>query len=177
MSSQVIQRMFGRSPAVRIAPGEQSTVTTIITNDAARISLKMLNASGREEVVTLRLKALGREYAGSNALGRAKLAGEIVQTRLKDLFPQLRVDLIGQNSIHGDSFHHGNVPYEVRLRIAGKSSSSEMAALIGEEVEALYTNGPAGGGGVRKYVHEVVGIVSTLIARDHVSQYVNIQSS
>ena len=116
-------------------------------------------------------------YAGSNAVGRAKLAGEIVRTRLKHLFPQLRIDLIGQNSIHGDSFHGSAVPYEVRLRIAGKASSSEKAALIGEEIEALYTNGPAGGGGVRKYVHEVVGIVSTLIPRNKVSQHVDIQSS
>ena len=40
-----------------------------------------------------------------------------------------------------------------------------MLALIGEEVEALYTNGPAAGGGVRKSVNEVIGIVSTLIPR------------
>ena len=116
-------------------------------------------------------------YAGSNAVGRAKLAGEIVQERLKHEFPQLRIDLIGQNSVHGDSFHSGQVPYEVRLRIAGKAPSPQLAALIGEEVEALYTNGPAGGGGVRKYVHEVVGIISTLIARDKVSQHVTIQES
>ena len=44
----------------------------------------------------------------------------------------------------------------------------EEAALIGEEVEALYTNGPAGGGGVRKYVNEVIGIISTLIERKKV---------
>ena len=39
---------------------------------------------------------------------------------------------------------------------------AELAAIVGEEVEALYTNGPAGGGGARKYVHEQIGIVSTL---------------
>lgn len=116
-------------------------------------------------------------YAGSNAVGRAKLAGDIVKERLKNEFPQLRIDLIGQNSVHGDFFHQGHNPYEVRLRIAGKSESPHTAAWIGEEVEALYTNGPAGGGGVRKYVNEVVGIVSTLIPREQVSHHVLIHSS
>ena len=53
--------------------------------------------------------------------------------------------------------------------MAGKAGSEEQAALVGEEVEALYTNGPAGGGGVRKYVEEVIGIVSVLMDRSAVS--------
>ena len=43
-------------------------------------------------------------------------------------------------------------PYEVRLRVAARAPTAELAAIVGEEVEALYTNGPAGGGGARKYV-------------------------
>ncbi len=39
----------------------------------------------------------------------------------------------------------------------------------GEEVEALFTNGPAGGGGVRKATTEQVGIVSCLVPRDLVA--------
>ena len=38
--------------------------------------------------------------------------------------------------------------------------------MICHEVESLYTNGPAGGGGVRTHVIEVIGIVSTLVDRD-----------
>jgi len=51
----------------------------------------------------------------------------------------------------------------------------EVAALVGEEVEALYTNGPAGGGGARKYVHEQIGIVSTLIERERVRSQVTVR--
>jgi hypothetical protein len=116
-------------------------------------------------------------YAGSNAVGRAKLAGEILRERLKVEFNELRVDLIGMNSVHGGAFHKGVQPYEVRLRIAGKATSFERAALIGEEVEALYTNGPGGGGGVRKYVHETVGIVSTLLPRDQVKPHLTLKFS
>jgi hypothetical protein len=41
-------------------------------------------------------------------------------------------------------------PYELRLRVAGRAQSPEEAAIIGEEVEALYTNGPAGGAAMRR---------------------------
>ena len=60
----------------------------------------------------------------------------------------------------------------MRLRIAARAKSREEAALVGDEVEALYTNGPAGGGGARKYVTEQVGIVSTLIDRARVTPQV-----
>ena len=65
----------------------------------------------------------------------------------------------------GIAFESTGIPYEIRLRVAGKAQTPDDAALIGEEVEALYTNGPAAGGGVRKSVNEVIGIVSTLIPR------------
>ena len=107
-------------------------------------------------------------YAGTNALARAQLAGAVIKDRLQDKFPELRVDYIGSTSVHRTQFGTWPEPYEIRLRVAGKASTVTEAALIGEEVEALYTNGPAGGGGARKYVHEVVGIVSTLIPRTQV---------
>lgn len=105
-------------------------------------------------------------YAGENAVGRATLAGKIIAERLRNHLPELRTDLIGINSVHGNAISGGREPYEVRLRVAGKSPSPEIAAMVGEEVEALYTNGPAGGGGVRKYATEVVGIISTLLPRE-----------
>jgi hypothetical protein len=68
-------------------------------------------------------------------------------------------------------------PYEIRLRVAGKAPVAAQAARVGEEVEALYTNGPAGGGGARKYLQEVVGIVSTLIPRAQVQPSVTLHNS
>ncbi|GAB3946783.1 DUF1446 domain-containing protein [Spirosoma harenae] len=116
-------------------------------------------------------------YAGSNALGRAKLAGAIIQERLQDHFTDLRIDYMGSTSVHRTSFGDHPDPYEIRLRVAGKAATSGQAALVGEEVEALYTNGPAGGGGARKYVHEVVGIVSTLLDRDQINPQVTLFQS
>jgi hypothetical protein len=116
-------------------------------------------------------------YAGENAAGRARLAAEIVTERLSDLAPDLRVDLIGLGSVHGTAFGHAVEPYEIRLRIAGRTETPDLARRIGEEVEALYTNGPAGGGGVRKNVNEVIGIVSVLMPRDQIVPKVELKST
>ena len=70
----------------------------------------------------------------------------------------MRVDYIGSTSLHGKSYDEAARPYEVRLRVAARAATREKAALVGEEVEALWTNGPGGGGGARKYVHEQVGV-------------------
>ena len=113
-------------------------------------------------------------YGGAGALARARLAGDIVRERLGKEFPDLRVDLIGSTSLHGRSLDSAERPYEIRLRVAARAPTPERAALVGEEVEALYTNGPAGGGGTRKYVQEQIGIVSTLIEREQVSAKVTL---
>ena len=112
-------------------------------------------------------------YAGSSALERAKLAGETIEKRLKSQFEEIQVDYIGQNSVFPNAKSH-YLNSEVRLRVAAKAKTQAEAALIGEEVEALYTNGPAGGGGVRKYVNEVIGIVSILVDRNKVQPQVTI---
>ena len=114
-------------------------------------------------------------YAGAGALARAQLAAEIVRERLAHRFGDLRIDLIGSTSLHGHAFDAGERPYEIRLRVAGRTRSREDAMVIGDEVEALYTNGPAGGGGARKYAHEQIGIVSTLLDRSRVASAVTIR--
>ncbi|QYH37727.1 DUF1446 domain-containing protein [Algoriphagus sp. NBT04N3] len=111
-------------------------------------------------------KGIGEiSYAGAHALERGKLAAEIIQKRIGHSFPNLKIDLIGYNSLHPMELSNKSSPYEVRLRVAALCAQKIDAQLIGEEVEALYTNGPAGGGGARKYVEEVIGIVSILLDR------------
>ncbi|GAB3055825.1 hypothetical protein [Virgibacillus ainsalahensis] len=46
---------------------------------------------------------------------------------------------------------------------------------IGEEVEALYLNGPSAGGGARKKVSESIGVLSTFIEREKVSPQVHLK--
>jgi len=105
-------------------------------------------------------------YAGAHAKERAMLAGEIIEKRGKKFFDEFRVDYIGLTSLHGPELSSRNEPYEVRLRVAGRTTDKEMALKVGEEVEALYTNGPAGGGGARKNVQEIIGVISILMDRN-----------
>lgn len=116
-------------------------------------------------------------YGGPHALERGKLAEEIISERLKNKFPELRIDLIGHTSVHGGQLSKDHAPYEVRLRASARCSSLADAQIVGEEVEALYTNGPAGGGGVRKNASEVIGIVSTLVDRSKVNHKVILKES
>jgi hypothetical protein len=109
-------------------------------------------------------------YAGTGALARARLALEIVRERLKLTGVQaseLRFDLIGIDSLHGPQISaHANEPYEVRVRVAGRTENLREATRIGNEVETLYTNGPAGGGGAFKFARDVVAVASVLLPRE-----------
>jgi hypothetical protein len=109
-------------------------------------------------------------YAGPGAMARAQLALDIVADRLRLTgvpCEELRLELIGVNALHSTaSAVPTDEPYEVRLRVAGRAASERDAARIGNEVETLYTNGPAGGGGATKSVREVLAIGSTFIARE-----------
>jgi hypothetical protein len=111
-------------------------------------------------------------YAGPGAVARGRLALEVVAERLRLMavkHDELRLDLIGVDALHGDALSRGAAePYEVRARVAAHCASLCDARRIGDEVEMLYTNGPAGGGGVCKTTREIVGVTSTFVPRDEV---------
>ena len=85
---------------------------------------------------------------------------------------ELRVDLMGVNSLYGTASKEAPAPQEVRLRVAARTKCREEAEKIGNEVEALYTNGPAGGGGAVKNVRRIVSVASILMPRDAVTSHV-----
>ena len=119
-------------------------------------------------------------YAGAGALARARLALEIVRERLRLTgvrTSELRCDVIGVDSLHRGPAATAPEPREVRIRVTGRTDSLAEAARIGNEVETLYTNGPAGGGGAWKSAREVLGVVSTLIAETKVRPAVSYQVS
>ena len=109
-------------------------------------------------------------YAGPGALARGRLALEIVRERLKltgVVSSELRFELVGVDSLHGAEVSaHANEPYEVRVRVAGRTENLREAVRIGNEVETLYTNGPAAGGGAFKSARDVVAVASVLLPRD-----------
>lgn len=107
-------------------------------------------------------------YAGSSAVARGRLALDIIaeRFRLTGLSPEeTRFELIGVDAVAPESLTSAFAPMEVRARIVARTRTQGEAQRIGREVEALYTNGPAGGGGATRLVTPVIGVVSTLIER------------
>jgi acyclic terpene utilization AtuA family protein len=110
-------------------------------------------------------------YAGPNAEARARLAGEVISRRVGDAL-RLRFDLIGALSVFGDdrgaslSALPANDTRDVRLRVAGvHADRAQVEKLLGE-VTALYTCGPAGGGGIRTTITPRLSSVSCFVPRE-----------
>jgi len=109
-------------------------------------------------------------YAGPRAEARARLAAEVLGKRLEGL--SLRVDLIGALSIFGDDAGRAlaDTPdaglRDVRLRVAASHTERAQAERLAREVMALYTCGPAGGGGVRTALTPRLNTLSCLLPRE-----------
>lgn len=113
-------------------------------------------------------------YGGSYALERAKLAIEIIKERIQSIdfdVEDILFDLIGVDSLFKEKIAN-MPPTEVRLRVAAKTKGRKEAVQLVNEVETLYTNGPAAGGGVSKTVTEIVAIQSVLIDKNRVTPIV-----
>ena len=108
-------------------------------------------------------------YAGPGAVSRARLALDIVRERLVltgVAATETRFEIIGLDAANPRPPRDPlpDLP-EARIRVVGRTESMKEAVRIGNEVETLYTNGPAGGGGAWKSARQVVAVVSTLIPR------------
>jgi len=169
-------------PAKYVTPDVVADYTKVQMKEVGKDQVLITGGHGRPKTNTLKVSIgyvdsyIGEgqiSYGGPGAVPRGRLALEIVAERLKlsgVKFDEIRYDLIGLNSLHKDKISKtGHEPYEVRVRVAGRTQNMKEAVRIGNEVETLYTNGPAGGGGAWKAAREVVAMVSTLIPRSHVN--------
>ncbi|MDX2031543.1 MAG: acyclic terpene utilization AtuA family protein [Blastocatellia bacterium] len=110
-------------------------------------------------------------YAGPNAEARARLAAEILRRRIGDAL-RFRIDLIGVLSVFGDDSGRAlselapTAAGDVRVRVAGVHDDRAQAARLLAEVTALYTCGPAGGGGVRTSMTPRLNSTSCLVPRE-----------
>jgi acyclic terpene utilization AtuA family protein len=113
----------------------------------------------------------GVSYAGPNARARAELAAEVVRQRLNRINQftgNLRIDLIGVNSLYQTAEIPAGDSADVRLHVALRSTDRDEIDTMLWEVESLLCCGPAGGGGYRGQVTTCVVTHSALIGRDQV---------
>ena len=163
-------------PACYYQPDVIADFSNVRLTDAGDDRVAVSGASGRPPTGLLKVTIGYRDsfvgegemsYAGPNALARARLALDIVRARLEltnVATSELRFDIIGVDAVHrGAGVGSGPEPREVRIRVAGRTESLSEALRIGNEVETLWSNGPAGGGGGRKSAREVIATASTLI--------------
>jgi len=168
-------------PAAYVTPDVVADFSGVRVRDLGGDRVRVDAADGRPRPSTLKVSVgqfdgwIGEgqiSYAGSGAVARARLAGAIVSERLKLIdvpVRELRCDLIGVDALHGARGGGVAVPYEVRLRVAARTTSAADGWRVAREVESLYTNGPAGGGGAFTSVRQVLAMRSTFVPRDRVS--------
>ncbi len=153
--------------------------TALIQNGPDRVRVTGIRGRPRTDTVKVVLGVregfvgLGRiMYGGTGAYERARLAADIVATRLQthhDIDPTgLRFDYVGVNALFPWAVDASAVK-EVELRVAGAFSTRARAEAVLYEVSTLPCNGPAGASWGRPLdqggVEEVVGFYSTLIPR------------
>ena len=146
------------NPTKYIQPDVVADFSQVTVEEIAPDRVRISGGRGTKRTDTLKVSVgyvdgyIGEgqiSYAGPGALARGRLALDIVRERLQLTGVQsseLRFDLIGVDSLHGAEVSaRANEPYEVRVRVAGRTESLREAVRIGNEVETLYTNGPAAG--------------------------------
>jgi Acyclic terpene utilisation family protein AtuA len=172
-------------PVRYLQPDVTADFSQVAIEEVGKDRVRISGGRGSERPATLKVSVgyvdsfIGEgqmSYAGPGALARGQLALEIVRERLKltgVVTNELRFDLIGVDSLHGGQVSaHANEPYEVRVRVTGRTDNLREAIRIGNEVETLYTNGPAGGGGAFKSARDVVAVASVLLPRELVQPVV-----
>jgi hypothetical protein len=166
-------------PGRYIQPDVVADFSQVKVEEIAADRVRVSGGRGSERTGTLKVSVgyvdgfIGEgqiSYAGPGALARGRLALEIVRERLKltnVAANEWRFELVGVDALHGSEVStRANEPYEVRVRVAGRTESLREAVRIGNEVETLYTNGPAAGGGAFKSARDVVAVGSVLLPRE-----------
>ncbi|MEX2643113.1 MAG: acyclic terpene utilization AtuA family protein [Acetobacterales bacterium] len=110
-------------------------------------------------------------YGGWNAAGRAKLAAETVEKRLRrdpkvSNLP-MRFDIIGVSSVFVMGEPREDM-YDARFRMCIRAPDKDTAQHALSEAETLATNGPAGGGGKTQALRRTLRTYATFLPRDRV---------
>ena len=169
-------------PAAYLTPDVVADISAAEVEEVGVDRVRLTGVRGHPRTGTLKVNVFFESgwlaegeisYAGARAEERARLAGSVLRERLADVAP-LRTDLIGVCSIFGDdsgrwlrATQAGDVR-DVRLRVAMRHSDRAQAELLTREVMALYTCGPAGGGGVRTSIRPTLGTLSCLLPRERI---------
>ena len=168
-------------PAAYLTPDVVADLSNAQVQAIGADSVRLSGVGGRERPAHYKVNVCHEggwlaegeiSYAGPRAEARARLAADVLRQRLPQL--KLRVDLIGALSILADDAGSALAATpdaggrDVRLRVAATHEDRAQAERLQREVMALYTCGPAGGGGVRTALTPRLNTVSCLLPREAV---------
>jgi hypothetical protein len=168
-------------PAAYLTPDVVADIREAEVHAVGRDRVSLRGVRGHARPGTLKVTACREggwqgegeiSYAGPGAEARARLAGDVLRKRLKGL--SVRVDLIGALSLFADDGGEmlARTPigdgHDVRVRVAARHADRQQAQRVAREGLALYTCGPAGGGGVRTNVSPRLETRSCFVSRDAV---------
>lgn len=175
-------------PAAYLTPDVVADISAVTVTQLGkdRVAVRNIRGHARPEQLKANLFYEGGwmaegeiSYAGPNAAARARLAADIVRRRMTMLGHDvpIRFDLIGVLSVLADDGGamlaqpqpHEADAQDVRLRAALAHEDRAVAQALLREVNALYTCGPAGGGGVRTAQRTRLNAMSCLVPRDAVT--------
>ncbi|MFO1288292.1 MAG: acyclic terpene utilization AtuA family protein [Rubrivivax sp.] len=178
-------------PAAYITPDVVADITAAAVTQVGPDRVRLAGVRGHARTPTLKACVffeggwLGEaeiSYAGPNAEARARLAMDVIARRCGGELT-LRFDLIGITSILGDDGNRllAGVPpgpsaahADVRLRVAARHDEGQRIDRLLREVTALWTGGPAGGGGVRTAKRQRLSMRSCLVPRSAVPTRVEV---
>lgn len=176
-------------PSAYLTPDVVLDLTEVAVLDLGADRVRLTGSRGKPRPDTLKATVcydggwLGEgeiSYGGPNAETRGRLAIDILRTRVGRIGGlQMHFDLIGVCSTFNDSrgdylaaaMDRGTADVRVRLAVRGAEQGQVRRAM--HEVETLYTNGPAGGGGVRLSVVPLLASASAYVPRERVSASVS----
>ncbi|MGZ9057902.1 MAG: acyclic terpene utilization AtuA family protein [Burkholderiaceae bacterium] len=169
-------------PAMYLTPDVVADFSDAEVAEVGRDRVRLTGVRGHPRTPTLKANIffdggwLGEgeiSYAGAGAEARARQAMDVMQKRVGRQL-KLRFDLIGVVSVLGDDtdrlLHATAVgaATDVRLRVAAKHEDSALIDRMLRELTALWTGGPAGGGGVRVNKRQRLSLKSCLVPREKV---------
>ena len=172
-------------PARYLNPDVVADFTSVRFEQAGTDRVAVLGGRGEPAPDTLKVLIGLREgyfgeevmvYAGPGALDRARLAEEVVRTRLATMdidADDLRCDYVGVNAVHREASPPlAHEPYEVALRVAVKARERTEVEKLATAVAPMAVAGPAGTGKwgtlAGERIRPVIGMYSALLPKEKV---------
>ncbi len=170
VTQQILYEMH--NPAAYLTPDVTLDITSVSLQERSNKNNREVvvsGAKGQARPTTLKSLLCKRtgwfaegeiSYFGSTAEHRAKLACDILHKRIDKSELELSISCL-QGHLQGAPV--------VRLRLAARSKSRALATSALNELDALYVNGPAAGGGVRKSITAMVETEADYLPRDQIT--------